>query len=299
MKRIRTNHLAAALGVLALGLTAGNAAQACSLTAWNAALQGGAPTTGSPPTFKKISGSCGMAAGVTSANFVTESANHSAEGNTSPLRVRFFVFTGITAGTPTVFRALKGEGTGNSVVEIDYDAVDQNFDFRVNGVAAGSTTAGSAPRNRWISVRFAYQIGQTFAASTGSQGTSTALTTTAVGAAGETVDSVQLGVVAPNGASGNLFFDEYEASRAASAGSGFDGPFTKRCRGDANGNGQYDLTDIFNVIDEFLFLQGDTSKSMATGQPDYDENGATELTDIFGTIGAFLALQAGSTTGCP
>lgn len=298
---MKSNLKLAALGLLAIGVSVGGQAGACSLAAWNAGLQTGAPTTDSPQNgVKRISGSCGMTAPVGSANFVTESVNHAAEGGTAPLRVRFFVYTGITAGTPTVFRALTGEGTGSSVVEVDYDAVDQNFDFRVNGAAAGSTTAGSAPRNKWISVRFAYQQGAAFSASTGFNGTATALTTSATGTGGVTVESVQLGVIASNGATGNLYFDEYESSRAASAGTGYNGPFTARCRGDANNTNAYELADIFGVVDEFLFLQGDNTKALATGQPDYDENGAVELADIFGTVDAFLAVQASAPgSGCP
>lgn len=296
MKRNRGKHIGASLGLLAAALMAGPAAQACSLAAWDASPTGN-PQTGGPldtPAIKRYSGACGLAPAVDAASFVAESTQHAAEGGAAPLRVRFFVYTGLTAGTPTIFKATTADaGAGSSVVEVVYDAVDQNFDFVVNGAAAGSTTAGTAPRDRWVRVNFTYQASSAFAASTRLGDTTTALTTSAVANA-NTIESVQLGVIAPGGAAGSLYFDEYESSRAP--GTTAD-PFTMRCRGDTDNTGDYELGDIFGVIDEFLRTQGDSSRSLAAGQPDIDENGVVDLTDIFGVVDAFLARQGGG-GGC-
>lgn len=279
MKPIRNRTLSAAIGLLAFGLLSGTAAQACSLAAWDANPTG-APVAGEPddnPAIKKYSGRCGLAP-ATAPSFVQESTNHAAEGNATPYRGRFFMFTAPTAGTPTVFRALAGEGTGNSVVEIDYDAVDQNFDFRVNGAAAGSTAAGSAPRNRWIGVQFVYQAGQTFSAATRASSTYTNLTTSATGTAGQFIESVQFGLIAANGVVGQIYLDEYEGSRAATSATP-EAAFTMRPRADGNGDGVCNVNDLTATVGEItLDLIG--TGALAGGQTDCDENGTVNVNDL-------------------
>jgi hypothetical protein len=263
----------------------------CNTSAWTGVT--GAPLASGPDAtagFIRYSGSCGLrpAAGP---SFVQEATRHANEGSVdSPFRARFFAYTGISAGSPVVFRARTGAGV--SVVDVTYDRTNQRFTFAPNGAAAVSTANGTAPANRWVEVRFVYQAGQPFTAQTRHLGVTTSTTpTAAVGA--NTVEDVQLGLVSGS-ATGTLFFDEYEASRALA-----DGPtvFSLLCRGDADKSGQYELNDIFGVVDEFLRNQGDSTRARATGQPDIDQNGLIELADIFGVVDAFLAVQAGG-GGC-
>lgn len=273
-----------ALGLAALGMLGWLPAQACSLTAWDPNPTG-SPATGGrtdDPAVGSYAGLCGMAPVVgTDPSFVTESTNHTNEGVTAPLRVRFFIFPGLTAGTPTVFRATDADnGAGNAVVEVAYDAANQAFDFTVNGADAGSTAAASAPRNRWSRVEFTYQAGQAFAASTRNVTASSSLSnppTVAGDAPG--VESVQLGIVVPNGAQGQPFFDEYEGSRSATGGATV---FTTRIRGDASGDGNCNVGDITSIARDLLFqdLGAGENRAIAPGQPDCDENGNVNVGDI-------------------
>ncbi len=284
--------LAAAAG---LALTAWQPAQAqCNTDAWSGTT--GSPVASGPattPGFLRYSGGCGLQAGNTAPSIVSEATRHNNEGSAgSPFRGRFFVYTGISAGSPVVFRAR--DTGGATVIDVTYNRATQNFTFAPAGAGAASTAASSAPANRWIEVRFVYEAGQPFTAQTRHRGVATAITPTGnVGTS--SVEDIQLGFVAGT-KTGNLYFDEYEASRALA-----DGPevFSLLCRGDANKSGQFDLEDIFGVVDEFLRNQGDTSRPRANGQPDRDQNGAIDLDDIFGVVDAFLAFQAGSAgSGC-
>lgn len=288
--RIVTLGLATLAGVAALVWQPAHAQTTCRTTAWSGVT--GAPVASDPgnvANFKRYSGLCGLSPAATGPSYVEESVKHVGEGGAeSPFRARFFVYTGISAGSPVVFRAL--DGSNNPVVSATYNRSTQNFTFNVAGVASAVNTANnSAPANKWIEVRVKYQAGTPFTATTRHLGVATNTTPTAnVGAA--VVESVRLGLVSGT-ATGNLYFDEYEASRAVA-----DGPdvFSLLCRGDADGNGAYELDDIFGVTDEFLRNQGDSSRNFAAGQPDIDQNGLIELTDVFGVVDAFLAAQGGA-----
>jgi hypothetical protein len=270
-------------------------ANACTTAAWTAP-DVGAPTAGGPDNdVSRYSGLCGLQANLPGPSYVKESVAHATEGGSTPFQARFFVHTGVSAGSPVVFRAV--DGASNSVIDVAYNATTQNFTFTPAGASAASTATNSAPRDRWVEVRLAYQAGQPFNASTTYLDTVSSIAATGnVGAA--TIDEVRMGVVAANGAvaSNGLFFDEYEASRAAIGAAAF----APMCRGDANASGEYDLADIFAVVDEFLRNQGDLARPRAPGQPHYTGTVAVVLGDIFGVVDEFLALQGGAPgSGCP
>lgn len=271
-------YLGLSLGALALWAASAVPAAACSIAAWSGT-GGTTPVFGGPtstPEVKRLKASCGLTHTGTAAAFVEENTRHDGEGGASPFRARFFVFTGATLGTPTVFRATSADaGAGNPVVEVDYDAVNQEFDFRVNGAAAGSTGAGSAPRDLWVGVQFAYQTGNPFTASIRTGSVPISLQTSAQGGA-DTVQSVRFGLVSPNGIQGQLHFDEYEASRAADPGTGLNAGFGDICRGDANGDNKVTAGDRFSITQELAL-----PPVLAVGQPDCDGNGRVSAADRF------------------
>ena len=285
MKRIRNNQLAAALGILALGLAAGPAAQACSLTAWTA--NTGAPVAGGVADgIATKSGVCALKAASPGPSYVTESTNHGAggqpEGGTAPFHGRFFVYTGMTGASPVVFRALTTDGGSTSAIDIAYNAATANFTFTVNG-ASQSTAANSAPNNTWSQVQFTYQQGAAFTASTRRLGVDYALPAGLTAGAGVTVEAVQLGVVANGGANGSIIVDEYEASRAAGTPT-----FTARVRCDANNDGGVSGPDIVQVVNQ----AANGVAALAVGQPDCNEDGGVSGPDII----AVVNLAAGNGT---
>lgn len=266
---MKSNLKLAALSLVALGLSAGGAAQACSLTAWTS--NTGAPTTGGiADSIPTKSGLCALKAANPGPSFVTESTNHNNEGNTTPFSGRFFVYTGITGASPVVFRALTTDGGPTSAIDIAYNAATANFTFTVNG-ASQSTAADTAPNNTWVQVQFSYQQGQAFTAKTRRLGVDTDLPAGLTGGAGVVVEAVQLGVVANGGGTGNIIVDEYEASRAASTPS-----FTPRLRGDANGDGGVSGPDIVQVVNQ----AANGTSALASGQPDCNEDGGVSGPDI-------------------
>lgn len=267
---MKSNMKLAALGLMALGLSAGTAVQACSLTAWSG--NTGSPVTGGVAnSIPTKSGVCALQAANPGPSFVTESANHNNEGNTTPFHGRFFVYTGLTGASPVVFRALTTDGGPTSAIDIAYNAATANFTFTVNG-ASQSTAASSAPNNTWVQVEFTYQQGAAFTAKTRRLGVDTNLPAGLTGGAGVVVEAVQLGVVANGGGTGNIVIDEYEASRAA----GTSPTFTTRLRGDANGDGGVSGPDIVQVVNQ----AANGTAALATGQPDCNEDGGVSGPDI-------------------
>lgn len=238
---------------------------ACTTAAWT----GG--TTGSPQAIDigdgsqdavRYSGRCGLRANVATPGFVTDTTP-----NLEPqMRVRFYVYTGSTAGTQVVFRAHPGDlPNSGSVVDASYDATNQRFSFLVNGSTA-STANGSAPRGRWIGVTLSYNANASFNASTQHRGAVSSVTAMATGAA--TINAVSLGLIAAaGGGTGFMAVDEYESSRSTDPG--------LLCRGDANGpDGILNGADVTAIRSERHRL------GAAVGQPDCTEDGRINVLDM-------------------
>jgi len=257
----------AVLALLAAGLLVHGSAQACSLAAWDNPATGAPVAGGSAQGIARYSGLCGMRAVNPGPSFVSESAQHNAEGGATPFRARFFVFTGISGASPVIFRALP-TGGGGSVIDVTYNSGDGNFGFTVGGNTQ-TTAAGSAPTGGWVQVELTYQANQAFTASTRRLGVQTALPA-GLTAGAATIDAVQLGIIANGGGTGTLTFDEYEASRAAGGGA----PFQARPRGDANGDGVVSGPDIIQT------LQAAAGVLTPVGQPDCNMDGVVSGPDI-------------------
>ncbi|MBD8527329.1 dockerin type I domain-containing protein [Pseudomarimonas arenosa] len=279
---MKSNLKLAALGLMALGLTAGQA-EACSTGAWSdtsGAVLAGGPTDPDPGLqgVLKLRGACGLQTPASGVAYVEESVNHAAEGGTSPYHARFFVHTG--GSSATIFQAFPSDVSGTPVVSIAYDSVDQNFDFNVNGGTL-STAAGSAPANRWVAVYFTYDASTSFTAATRT-GRVRSEATGSVTPGAATIEAVRLGQLA-GGGTGVFNFDEFESSRAASVPSGPDGPFTMVCNGDANGSGTITAADRAAITAEI-------AGTAASGQTDCNENGSVTagdracVTNLIGTL---------------
>lgn len=278
MKRNNRIHLAAAIGLLSVGLLAGGAAEACSLAAWSQPFSGQAanPTVGGPDdSFRIFAGGCSMQPvnGATP-SYVEESTNHTAEGASSPFSGRFHVYTGISGANPTVFRALSADSGGTTVFDITYDSTNQRFTANVPGVGSESTGNGSAPLNRWVEVRFEYSVANGLRMQTASNTTATndvhSSIGTAIAAGTSAVERIQFGIVAGGGGTGAIFLDEYEASRAAG---GIDIAVPAVCRGDSNNDGNITASDRSAITG---FIRGN---ALPGRRPDCNQDGAITASD--------------------
>jgi hypothetical protein len=266
----RTLSLAPALLAGAL-MFAPAAAEACSVAAWSAVVGGAQPVNVAGGSIYK--GACGLRTTNTAPSFVEESPNHSAEGGATPFTARFFVYTGLSGGSPVVFRALDADANGNSVIDVAYNTATQNFSFTVNGSTA-STAAGTAPIGKWNEVLMVYKTGQAFSGETRSTG-ATAITDFTGSVAGltagaATIQRVQLGLVANGSGTGNIFIDEYEASRAATPGKA---ALSAMCRGDTNG------MDGITAADRAVVTAAIRGTFTADRSPDCNEDGSITAAD--------------------
>jgi len=247
-------------------------AQSCNTTAWNGT--SGTAVAGSAvsePAVRRYTGSCGLSTSVP--GYVFENTQHENEGGTSPLHVRFFVYPEITSGTTTVFQGLDAVN-GNPVVQVHYNATNQRFEFQTpNGTAS---TSGTAPRAKWYRVALTYQSGNAISASVRGNGGTTYTVASPPLAGSGLVDEVRLGAI--SGASGTVFVDEYEASRAA----GSEPTMAAVVRGDASGDGVCNVGDITTLARDLLFqdLGAGGTRALAPGQPDCDEDGNVNVGDI-------------------
>jgi hypothetical protein len=270
---------------LAAALLAGSAllawhpaadAQSCSTAAWTSvagnAIAGAAT---SDPEVRRYSGRCGLMGTIPGTGYVVESTSHSNEGDTAPLRVRFFVFPQVSSGSVTIFQGMDANTGGNAVVQVHYNAGSQRFEFQTP--SGTGFTSGTAPASRWYRVELVYQRNTALSASVRGNGGTTLAVSNAPNAGPGVVNAVRLGAVA--GSNGTVFVDEYEASRSASGGPGV---FTTVVRGDATGDGQCNSSDITAIARDFLFteLGPGGSRQLAAGQADCNEDGEINSSDI-------------------
>jgi hypothetical protein len=252
----------------------------CSTAAWTSV--SGNATAGSAPAVRRYSGACGLSAAMPGTGYVVESTNHGNEGVTAPFRARFFVYPAISAGNVVVFQAMDANTAGNALVQVRYDADAQRFDF-INSAGAVRSTTVTAPSSRWYRVTIQYSANSPtgFNASVVGNGGQTitvggsAQATTNVG-----VQAVRLGAVVGTATAGSVLVDEYEASRADLATAN---PYSMVCRGDANKDGNLNVFDTIQIINEGVF------GTLAIGQPDCNEDGSVNVFDTICIINRSLA----------
>jgi hypothetical protein len=266
-------------------------ALACTTSAWTTAT--GAPVADDPDTstatngpadngaVKRYSGRCGLAPATAVPSFVTNDSP-AAEGI---YRARWYVYTGLTTGTPKMFEAFTADaGGGTSIFSASYDRAAGNLTF----TAAGTTVPAIAVQpNKWYSVEVFHQAGQALTVSvSGNNGTvadAAPLTSTSAAAVAGTVGSAELGNVngsalgfaatpAANNNSG-YSVDEFDSTRSAT-------PIGRLCRGDADNSGANAVGDNdINVADASTIVAERLGQSIAAGQPDANEDGIVNVAD--------------------
>jgi hypothetical protein len=252
----------------------------CSTAAWTSVA--GSASAGSAPAVRRYSGACGLTATMPGGGHVVEATNHANEGVSAPFRARFFVFPAITSGNVVVFQAMDADSAGNALVQVRYDAAAQRFDF-INSVGTVRSTSVAAPPSKWYRVSVEYQAnsGTGFNASvTGNGGQAITLAGGALPTTNVGVQAVRLGAVSGTAPGGSVFVDEYEASRAAMATAN---PYSVVCRGDANKDGNLNVFDTIQIINERL------NGTLTIGQPDCNEDGTVNVFDTICVIGRRLA----------
>jgi hypothetical protein len=233
---------------------------ACSTAAWNGG-ETGNPQEGRPADgVARYSGQCGLRSAAT-AQFVTDNTP-TAE---TTFRARFYVYTGLSAGSAQVFRANNAGGTQQIGVTYTHPGT---LTFNTTG---GSGTVAVVP-DRWYSVeldwaRAAPRANMLVTVRGAAATTNSTATITGVGAA-DVIDTAQLGWVSGTGTASarGIVTDAYESRRSTAIG--------QLCRGDANNDRILNVGDRGAVTTEVL-----SGTTLGAGQPDCNEDGVINVGD--------------------
>jgi hypothetical protein len=280
-----------------------DSATACSFSAWGQGLAAGQGTvatavattsgttaTGNPTTATLVGGEPDDASfgavpnGVAVARYSGRCGSLSkANGNyvqdglpagEKTYRVRFYVYTGITAGTATVFEAL--DGASARKIGVTYDAVGQQLQFQANTGAV--TNVANVAQNRWYSVEFNWNANTpSMTATVFGEGSATALATdvaVAGVAAADVIESARIGWISGTG-TGTINVDAFESRRSTAIG--------VLCRADSNNDRVINIFDVGTVTNERV------NGVLSTGQPDCNEDGAINVFDVGCTVARRLA----------
>lgn len=257
-------------------------ALACNTSAWlGTNTTAVAADSGEPAAaFKRYAGRCALRAAPT----VVVADNSPAGASETTYAARFYVHTGLTAGSAKVFSATTGDnGSGTETIGITYNQAG-NFDFAINGASVGQVTGITA--SRWYSIDLLYQSGASFNVDVaGAAGATPAGFTgnlTVPGIAAGSVGSVTLGFLS-GGGTGTLFIDEFDSSRAATK-------IGRLARGNARAESPV-VYNVFDIIDTAQEVQRGAATFTATGQPDATEDG---LLNVFDIIAVARRVQTGS-----
>jgi len=240
--------------------TVGNWTSATGLTDADVDVQSASPTG----QFRRYGGPCGLRVSVDgSARFLTDE---------SPLAestyiARFYAFFNNAGSGPIlVFAADDGD---DDVIQIwyedgdltltVYDSADVSHDIDFQGIGNG-----------WHSIELVWS------ASDGAENIRFALNTTdenddetlSIDTSGISIVNAHLGNINSADTGGYINFDDFDSRRISRPG--------RLCRGDMNGDGIINLTDL-------LILQQEVASGGAVkvhGNPDYNEDGAINLTDM-------------------
>jgi hypothetical protein len=271
--QIKTLALVAAA---AFGLAGTNAVLACSTAAWNGG-ETGNPQEGRPADgVSRYSGQCGLKSAAT-AQFVTDNTPVAE----TTFRARFYVYTGLSAGTAQVFRANNTGGTQQ--IGVTYDFTANLLRFATTG---GTGTLAVNP-NAWYSVELDWSRARTnMIVTVRGAGATTDLTTTVTGVgAGDAVDVAQLGWVSGTGTATTrgIVTDAYESRRSTAIG--------RLCRGDAN------LDNTRNSGDQIAVRNEVFGTALAAGQPDANEDGVVNSGDQITVRNLVFAGQGACASG--
>lgn len=259
------------------GIAGANAAFACSTAAWSGG-ETGNPTEGRPADgVARYSGQCGLRSAAT-AQFVQDNTP-TAE---TTFRARFYVYTGLTAGSALVYQARNAGGT--QMIGVTYNRDTNQFVFNTS---SGNGNVGSITANAWYSIELNWnRAGGNMVATVRGAGATTDSTATVTGVgAGDQIDDARLGWVSGAGtaAARGIVTDAYESRRSTAIG--------RLCRGDANNDNTRDSGDQITVRNERL------GTALAAGQPDANEDGLIDSGDQIVVRNLVLAGQRLCSTG--
>jgi hypothetical protein len=254
-------------------------AMACSIAAWtNTGAGGGAtgtPLAGEPDDATPVarySGRCALSSSGPG-NYVTD-VSPAAEPS---YIAQFYVLANNSGGAATVFQALNAANA--TMINVAYDGT--NFVFTTNG---GGTASLPATANRWYRVRLNWRNNAPMQVQI--QGNNQALANATLSAApnaADVIDTARLGWIS-GGTTGTINTDVFESRRNTLP--------LPACKGDANGNGQIQVTDRGAITGEAA------GTALAVGQPDANENGVIQVTDR-GVVTGLVAAAAQCPTVAP
>jgi hypothetical protein len=298
--KLKTLAVLTAAAFAAVGF---ESASACSFSAWGQGLSAGAGTvstagvattsgstaTGNPTTASLVGGEpddASIVNGVAVARYsgrcaslAKASGNYTQDGlpaGEKTYRARFYVYTGLTAGSALVFQALDGNATGNQKIGVTYNRDQNRFDIQANAGAATQVT-GVDP-NRWYSVEFNWNANTpSMTATVFGEGSATALATdvaVAGVAAADVIESARIGWISGTG-TGTINVDAFESRRSTAIG--------VLCRADSNNDRVINIFDVGTVTNERV------NGVLSTGQPDCNEDGAINVFDVGCTVARRLA----------
>jgi hypothetical protein len=259
------------------GLAGANAAFACSTAAWSGG-ETGNPTEGRPADgVSRYSGQCGLRSAAT-AQFVQDNTP-TAE---TTFRARFYVYTGLTAGSALVYQARNAGGT--QMIGVTYNRDTNQLVFNTTG---SSGNVGSITANAWYSIELNWsRAAGNMVATVRGAGATTDGTATVTGVGGtDQIDDARLGWVegTATAATRAIVTDAYESRRSTAIG--------RLCRGDANNDNTRNSGDQITQRNEFLL------GTLAAGQPDANEDGAVNSGDQIVVRNLFLGGQGPCTSG--
>lgn len=242
------------------GIAGANAAFACSTAAWSGG-ETGNPTEGRPADgVARYSGQCGLRSAAT-AQYVQDNTP-TAE---TTFRARFYVYTGLTAGSALVYQARNAGGT--QMIGVTYDRTGNQFTFNTTG---GSANVGSITQDRWYAIELNWnRTGGNMGVTVRGAGATTDSTATVTGVGGsDQIDDARLGWVSGAGTASTrgIVTDAYESRRSTAIG--------QLCRGDANADRVLNVGDRGTVTTEVL-----SGTTLGAGQPDCNEDGVINVGD--------------------
>jgi hypothetical protein len=230
----------------------------------------GAPVAGSPvgaPTVARYSGKC-AALSAAVGSYVQDGS----PGAEKVYNVQFYVFTGLSAGTATVFQAQ--DGASATVVKVDYDSGAGTFTF----TSLGNAAVSGVLKNKWYMINMGWTANapNTMSFTVQGAGASAPLVgPTSVTTSGTaSIETAQLGWIANPGTPGvaapGIITDAFVSQRATAP--------ARLCRGDANNDNILSIQDRILITAEILAGNANLN-FLAPGQPDANEDGLVSIQD--------------------
>ena len=258
----------AAGAVLAGAMLVSQSAMACTLDNWsanNGAVVAGDPSAGGG-SIARYAGFCGMQV---DGNGYVQDNN---PGGIDRIVARFYVLNTNT-GTAEIYAGYGDTAGGSERFNV---TLDNAGTVTLTDTATGQSVQQSGSTG-WLSVEVDWAQGAgngVISLSVNGQAVSENDT---LSNTGTPLQSVRLGSL--GAAAGTMNFDAYESRRSTAVG--------RICRGDADGSGIRNITDLQTLFTEVQTLGG----TLASGTPDINEDGLVGIPDLQETFNFIQNLQ--------